>query len=114
MREGISQQTRLAVMQFAKVFRVELPSQFRMSGKRARAGAGNVNQNTIESPVEGWFEWKRLPAVQNDYLHVSNAGKFQSLPHGAHTMLVEIHGDYAALCSGSSRQEQGLAARRGA
>ena len=108
MRKSISQQARLAVMQIAKIFGAELPPNFRMPGKRARAGAGNIDQNAIERA----FEWKRLRSVQNDSLHVSNAGEFESLLHGAHAIRVEIRGDDMALRSSRARQEHCLAARR--
>ena len=108
MRKRVSQQARLAFMQIAKIFGAELPSNLRVPGERARAGAGNIDQNAFERA----FEWKRLRSVQDDRLHVSNAGEFESLLHGAHAILVQIRGDHVALRSGRAREEQGLAARR--
>jgi hypothetical protein len=108
MRQRVSQQTCLPIMQIGQVLAVELAPNFRVPGKRARAGAGNVDQNAFERP----FEWKWLLSVQDDRLYVSNAGEFESLPHGAHTIRVEIRGDHSSLRSGRSRQEQGLSSWR--
>src|SRR6202521_4151796 len=108
MWKCVPQQTCLAVMQILQVLWVELPPNFRVPGERACAGTGNVGQNAIERP----FEWKWLHSVQDDRFHVSNAGEFESLLHGAHTIRVEIRGDHMALWSGCLRQEQGFPARR--
>ena len=101
MRESISEQECLTVMQILQVFGAELPPNFWVPGKRASAGAGDIDQNAIERA----FERKRLRSVQDDSLHVSNAGEFESLLHGAHAICVEIRGDYMALGSSRARQE---------
>jgi hypothetical protein len=108
MRESISEQECLTVMQIFQVFGAKLPPNFRMPRKRARARAGNIDQNAIERA----FEWKRLRSVQDESLHVSNAGEFESLLHGAHAICVEIGGDDTALRSSRARQEYCLAAGR--
>jgi hypothetical protein len=110
MRERISEQKSLTVMQIFQVFGAELPPNFRVPCERARAGAGNIDQNAIERA----FERKRLRSVQDESLHVSNAGEFEPLLHGADAIRVEIRGDYMALRSDRARQEQCLAAGRSA
>jgi hypothetical protein len=107
MGEGIAKQAHLPVVQIAQVLGVKLPANFRVPGESARAGARDIDQNAIERA----FERKRLLSVQDVRLDISNAGAFESLPHGARTMLVQIRGDDMALRSNRSRQEQGLATR---
>jgi hypothetical protein len=78
-------------------------------GERARAGAGNIDKNSIKLVFEG----KRLRCIEHNRLHVPNAGKFESRLHGADAVLVKVRGDYTALGTSRSRQEQSFASRRG-
>ena len=43
MRQSVSKQSRLPVVQVRQVFLTEFPQNFRVSAERARAGAGNVD-----------------------------------------------------------------------
>src|SRR5579863_9950988 len=62
MGESVLKQTHLAIVQIAKIIRTELPTNLWVARERARAGAGNIDENAIERA----FERKRLHAVQGE------------------------------------------------
>lgn len=99
----------MQLVKFCELFRAKSPANLRMPGKRARAGAGSVHKDAIESVAKG----ERLFRIEFDKARAAEPQSRELRSHRFQPVSVAVRRDDDAFASRGAYQRWRLSARGG-